>query len=703
MHNTATKPGQGLTWPQTLALAHRLMLGLAWLNLAFLGLMSVFRLVLFVRFAEWHQFAGLGLDILQAFWLGMRFDLAALCAFNALLLLGLYALLPFRRQNLLGGWRRFAVVYWTVLFMAFSVVLGGDIGFYSYFQSHYNALIFGLWEDDTRALLAIFWKNYPLVMILVGGLAYGFGVWRLTRSCLRPGLLLHIPAKPFWPRGLNHLALPVILVLVLIGARGSLGLHPLNQMHTGLSTNLFLNQVSYSGLQSLAVAFQNHYTVNTDQTDILAQYGYKNNMRQAFADYLGLPPERLKPDLLANLVRTTPVNPAAHSRPPHVVFITMESFGAYWLRYDSPSFDLLGDLRPHFQRDVVFRHFTSGENSTLHSILAETLSLPTLRANETFTDDRYQQTMFTSSMAWPFKQQGYQTTYLYGGKTGWRDINTFFPRQGFDRVEGEVEILRTLKLEGKPVTHDWGVFDEYQLDYLYQQLAQAKRPQFIAIMTTTNHPPYEVPADYHPLPLVMPAALKQRITGDATLVAQRFVAYQYANHKLGQFIARIKASPLRQDTLIAVTGDHNFGGVVSFSTAESMDWHAVPLYLYIPARLRPKHINTQVFGSHIDIAPTLFHLALSNQPYVAVGQNLLNPSAQHLAINGVVSLFNPQGAALRQSDGSFQYFAWEQGRLTPNATNPAALALAKYYRAAASVSQYYLDETYKQKKPRILP
>ncbi len=51
----------------------------------------------------------------------------------------------------------------------------------------------------------------------------------------------------------------------------------------------------------------------------------------------------------------------------------------------------------------------------------------------------------------------------------------------------------------------------------------------------------------------------------------------------------------------------------------------VPLLLYVPKKyLKKSKINNQLFGSHKDIFPTLFNLALSKAEYVKSGNNLLD-------------------------------------------------------------------------------
>jgi phosphoglycerol transferase MdoB-like AlkP superfamily enzyme len=269
-------------------------------------------------------------------------------------------------------------------------------------------------------------------------------------------------------------------------------------------------------------------------------------------------------------------------------------------------------------------------------------------------------------------------------------VLTFVPTLGFDTFEGEGS------MDPKYPRNEWGVYDEYLFDYLYGKLAAAAggKPKFIFAMSTSNHPPYSLPAGYRLLPLAPSPELDRQITGDRTLAGERFKTYQYACQKVGEFISRVKASPLADDTIIAVTGDHNFWSVFDYPAERYLDLDGVPFYLYVPARLRPAAADTSVFGSHIDIMPTLYNLSLSGAGYVGVGVDLLDPGAQHIA-------YNVDGIVLSK-DGGLRYFpetsamaayTWAPGaarHLAAAAAGTVHERLLRHYKAALAVTEYLI-------------
>jgi phosphoglycerol transferase MdoB-like AlkP superfamily enzyme len=248
--------------------------------------------------------------------------------------------------------------------------------------------------------------------------------------------------------------------------------------------------------------------------------------------------------------------------------------------------------------------------------------------------------------------------------------------------------------------NQWGVYDEYLFQHIYDKLSKNDgKPKFIFTMTTTNHPPYSLPADYKPLPLIISPELKKNITGDMKLAQERFKTYQYSNNKLGQFILRIKASPLGKNTIIAVTGDHNFWSVFDYPKERYLDLDGVPFYIYIPESLKPKSIDTETLGSHLDMMPTLYNLSLSDQQYASLGQDLLDKDIKHIAFN-IDGLVMSKDRALRYfvSNGTIAYYVWDPSvkRLLKSAPADEEHAkILKHYKAALAVADYMIKNPIK--------
>ncbi|MDR1195992.1 MAG: hypothetical protein LBL00_05900, partial [Endomicrobium sp.] len=128
--------------------------------------MSVYRLIFFVYYGKGINFAGLGFDILKAFYMGIRYDLAVLSYLNMPVILSFIVVLFFAKSC--KKWLSILKYYYTAFIGALLILLCIDFGFYSYFQNHLNILVFGFFEDDTAALISTFYENYNLFLIGIG-------------------------------------------------------------------------------------------------------------------------------------------------------------------------------------------------------------------------------------------------------------------------------------------------------------------------------------------------------------------------------------------------------------------------------------------------------------------------------------------------------------------------------------------------------
>lgn len=656
-------------------------------SLATLAVLMGFRLL------AWSLFTRTGDiesgELFAALILGFRFDLSAVCyalALPTLILTALYALGLTRSSRFLNS---SLVVYFSVISFAVVFLSVMNLIYYTYFQDHFNIMVFGFFEDDTKALISTMWKNYPAVWIL-GGLALTFVViWKLLRLVFRAPLFAASKDRPFWQRALASFA---VIFVISLGARGSLGLFPLGVADATISNKPFVNYLAFSGLHSLHRAIKLRLRETSVWNINAKTYGYQD-ARTAAQDFLGRQDLPAADDPLTWFQKTIPARKGKGAPSPHVVVLMMESFGSYWLSLETPGFNLTGELQKHFREDTLFLNFVPSMTATIGSLSALMINTPHRPDGGFLTENRYLQVPFRTAPARIYQEAGYKTRFIYGGAVGWRDIDKFARTQGFESVEGDFEIQKALgrKLE----THDWGLFDEDVWAYVQKTLSEATTPELVVVMTTTNHPPYQLPSTYQPLPLEMPIDLRSRLNVDPSLALARFRAFQYSNQKLGEFMTTLKASPLAEKTLVAATGDHGFL-IVNFNDSELLQKWQVPFYLYIPTALKPAKIDTRVFGSHADIFPTLMSLSLPGRQVPMIGTNMLDPDVRHEAYHFSRLAFSSEGAVLVENAQRTRFFDWREDRerLQPTSPKSDLEAMAKRYKALMS----FLDEYYEYER-----
>ncbi|MGE3759203.1 MAG: LTA synthase family protein, partial [Pseudobdellovibrionaceae bacterium] len=483
-------------------------------------------------------------------------------------------------------------------------------------------------------------------------------------------------------------------MIVFLAARGTLSMYPLGPMNTQISTNRFVNLIPFNGAYSFNHAVILGLNHKHERDANIKALGYHGKINLAFADFFGIPLEQVPANPLDLMKNKTPANLWAEQTRPHVVLFVLEGWSAFWTQYSSAPFDLLGEFKKHSEEDLFFKKFLPGSGSTIGS-LSNILIGSTQRATAPFlTESELLQVHFRTSPADVFKKAGYTTRFLYAGSTGWRDIGKFASYQGYDKVEGEIEIEKRFG-KNPEMVHDWGIHDEAIFNYVKVALEEATTPQLFVVMTTTNHPPYLLPKSFTNLPPQVPADVEATLVGDRSLVHGRLRAFQYTNEKLGEFMTRLKKSPLAEKTIVAATGDHSFW-IVNHSELQPLQKYAVPFYVYVPPAGRPKFADANRFGSHLAIFPSLYDLSLSNAEYFSFGKSLFAEKGPFYAYHSSDFVLSSLGGTTVFVEGpTFTKWNSDFTELEPLPAGapelPELAPLATSYKALMSVLDFYYE------------
>lgn len=645
-------------------------------------LLLLIRLFFLSRLMGASEIFSLKGDIFHAFIVGFRFDtmvlMYALAVPLSLCLIGLGVTSP-HFHTFISKFNRSFSIFALLLLALIGIV---DVFYYNYFQSHINVLMFGLFEDDTSAVLASVWTDYPVMRVLLSLLLIYF-LLRYFISKIYQSTKKIETKKPFT----GILAILVVLLLFVTGMRGSLGTFPLQIDDSTVCDNSSVNLLPLNG----AFAVKEAFVMRNKQMDLqgnmkfLKELGYGND-KDAIEDYFGRENVNAE-DIYKNYFATT--TSSSKNKLPHVVFFLMESMSNNNLYYHSSQLNLYGALEKHLSTDIFLRNIFPAGNGTINSLEGIMVNTPVT----SLAQSKYVNTTFESSVAKPFLNAGYNTTFITGGKLGWRNINLFIPKQYFEKTESKDNVLKEIPGSSEC---EWGVYDEYLFDYVLKKLEHATKPQMIFVLTTTNHTPFHLPANYKPYPVNISPELKSKLLTDETLAKKNLTNLQYSNDCLGKFMDKIKASSLADETIVAATGDHNNLMLVDFKEEQMYQQRSVPIYMYVPsAYMQGFKSDSARWGSHKDIFPTLINLSLPEAQYFNSGQNLLDTTVSSLksfgtdwmstqAINsyGAVSFGNPSVFYQWKKDKK------ELGRIsTPS---PELSELMKQAKAHYASMAYYI-------------
>ena len=536
-------------------------------------------------------------DVLAVLWQGVRFDLKVSAIAGFVLLL----VLPWVSD---GAYKRIAAVL-AAVFVLLSMV---NLHYFGFYKTPIDSLVFGLVEDDTGAVLKTIWHDFPVItsLLLVALLSWGtLRVHRRLVAGVQPASALrgHSP----WLRGLYIF---VAFWALVFAGKGTLREMALQRQHLTVTTSQFLNDMVPNGVIALKYAWDSRGQSQNLQDPLVGLKTMGFDSARAAAEVLGLP-HGSDAEVKAALSAHPALPPGTPKK--NLLFFLMESWSAEPMLYNSPQFDVLGRLAPTLEHACHFSNFDSAHAGTHPSMEAILFSTPITPL--TLGDvGRKPIPWATAKIA---RDAGYRTLFVSSVRAGWRGLDRVLQAQGFD----EIIDANTLHAAYPEATLGlWGVWDDYVFKYLKTRMAQpSDKPLFVFVLTSTNHPPYDLPPEYKRVPRDM-ALWKGETSADTLLL--NLDTYHYAADLLGGFVQDIQQGPHKADTLIAATGDHNVRSFGIYADPKRRYLiRQVPFVIWGEGLQCGNQLEQP--ASHRDMFNTLFPLAGIEGPYINAGRNLL--------------------------------------------------------------------------------
>jgi phosphoglycerol transferase MdoB-like AlkP superfamily enzyme len=218
------------------------------------------------------------------------------------------------------------------------------------------------------------------------------------------------------------------------------------------------------------------------------------------------------------------------------------------------------------------------------------------------------------SLARILAAQGYGSLFIHGAFRGSMWFDAFARRAGFGRYIAQEDF------PGFPEKSDgtWGVYDEYTLERLHEEIAAAPKPVLAFLFTLNPHTPFQLPPGRQAkFPADLPGA-------------DMMNAFAYTDAALGRFFDLARQSSYWKNTIFVVTADHNMGKG-PLNRREAM-W--IPLLILDPGNADfPAGTISAVLGGQADIAPTVLDLLGFSGEAGFAGRSLLDPGGTHFALH----------------------------------------------------------------------
>lgn len=449
--------------------------------------------------------------------------------------------------------KRVIQVYDAALALLLSLIFLGDSALYPFWGYKLDASVLFYLKTPKEAFASISPIMAVLGFVLVFVLAWL--IFLLLTFVLRPyDRKLRKPLRKILAgTGFVLLAAPLLLAI-----RGGVKESTMNVGHAYFSQDQFLN----------------HSAVNPGFSLISSMS--KTSDYSQWYEYFPEPERAELADKLFNVNDSCTVNLLSKQRP-NVLLVVLEGFGADFIGRLGGLDEVAPNMNRLLDDGVCFSNCYAGSYRTDRGLVCIMNGHPGLPVTSIMKIPVKSAKL--PSLASVFAENGYSTTFMYGGDINFTNMKSWLYGAGFQKVIADVDFS-----VAERHTNAWGVNDEITFPRLLSELEgkEQDKPWFTAFLSLSSHEPFDVPY--------------RRLADDIPN------SFAYTDSCLGAFIDSLKNSGVWDNLLMVVTADHGFRYPAT-GHAQAPHVHHIPFVMTGGAVSAPADID--VIMNQTDIAATV--------------------------------------------------------------------------------------------------
>ena len=384
---------------------------------------------------------------------------------------------------------------------------------------------------------------------------------------------------------LMHLVIwPVVIVLILISIRSSLGHRPANPAMFAITDNAMVNSL----------------VLNSPYSVFYAAYSMKHEA-SASKVYGKMDIEKIYSLTSQNGPAEYPtqktLTPSYQGKPKNIVILLQESLGATFVE-SLGGVPVTPNLEKLKNEGIWFSQLYATGTRSVRGIEAVVSGFPPTPAQSTVKLPLSQSNFFT--LASLLNEKNYETSFIYGGEAHFDNMRNFFTGNGFKKIIEQKDFANPM-FKGS-----WGASDQDLYQKAHEEFLERhnqNQPFFSLVFTSSNHAPFEFPEGVIDL-YEQPQATEKN-------------AVKYADHALGEFIQKAKQSDYWENTIFLIVADHDIRVRGDF---------LIPIKnFHIPGLIIGGGINPTVINSitsQIDLPVTMLSLAGIHARHPMIGQDM---------------------------------------------------------------------------------
>lgn len=565
-------------------------------------------------------------ELLSAFLMGVRFDLATILIVNGLIFL--FLMTPLRMHSRMLTYK---VINVFVLILNIPVLLlnGVDVIYFGFSERRLTHELYTTRGDLLNVPPREYFEFWPYILGV--GIVI-FALYKILskltiRSMKKAG---DQPREMVRPRSW---VLPLIAGLFIItGIRGGLQ-HQLRPGNAFITDNHF---AGFLGLNSAYTVINSMFVMKRDKPPVLVdeseaietvRFAVHNDFDLEFAS-----------DEYPLLRKTCFDSP---EKDYNVVVLILESFNAdnVGVLTDTP---LEESITPAFDQlaaeGMLYTNYHSNGSRSVEALPAILNSIPELYSRPIIGSEQEKNANW--GIGNMLESRNYHTSFFHGGKNGTMGFDRYCKTSGLNHYFGKDEYPEP----ERDYDGAWGIYDDPFMQNMHTEMCAFPEPFFSAYFSISNHHPFGMPESGY-------EHIKERT--DLTPFQR---TTQYSDEALGHFFEKAKQEDWYERTIFIVTADHT-NHDWSDPDKTVMDYSHVPLLIIGP------EVETGVSdlpANHINLLPTLIDLLQLDTYHASTGVSLFSKgnSPRVLTDQGVITLACDSRAVSTglQTPKCFQHF-----------------------------------------------
>lgn len=588
--------------------------------------------------------------------------------------------------------------YACIVILLSSFIGISEIVFYEIFGDVFNANLLGLLFDDQKAIFKtgmsgqygisfkiIAWLLLSLVFIYV----YTKIFTKITREYGYDSLSSirsrSTKKETFIASAILFLIFALLMMFSINSSFSFKGVS-LDQVVKPVK-NTFLRKASTGAFRNLYLVYRGYKKISNSQ---FSDYSEQTPL-EVVKEYFELEVEQTHYDLRELLAKK--VSNTSEKKINYIFYIVAESLSEWHFDEEFDEIDLTSGLKSLLvdAHGAKIGVFLQNAGSTIKSLDVQLTGLFQTEIPVNSFLGKLQP--FVTAPGVIMKDLGYQTNFYYGGSGIWQKLDKYTATQGFDNMYYNTHIVDYAKLNDYPSPFEglWGAYDHYLYTFVRDNVFKHKNtPSFNMILTTSNHPPYDVPLEQFKVPL--DEIKKFLVDGKYRKQDEQLLGHiWYQDKMITRFIK--ETSQVLPDSLFVITGDHYDREYPKHKDSLKAR-NTIPLIIYSPTL----EINHTDIGSHIDITPSIIELvAPKDYVYHSFGTPLVsNDSIVALSEkNDALGYFAvATDRFIYAQDNGIEYF---HQAMTYHNDNELAQSLYKRLRQGKALSWWILKNGYEVK------